>query len=335
MSNNLYFDQPKLRENVTIVEENDQITLNYHGNSLEIAPSEGVNISQIKDFLNLLNGKNNVHSITSQLQYFNKEQIVNYIEVLDEHLLLEEGKAFEFKGKSGLNFILDLEDHYHSWQNFTKETDLTKKILDQKASKNLLMGFAFEYYHVTRRCHECLTPAIAKSHGNTKLKVFDFFIEEYRHDKLLIKSLTSLGFDRTEIEDSLPLPYTQSIMNMLSKWAHTDILSFMAGIFIFEGTDYDSLAYKHALESYSELPEDFAKFQNTHGDINIEGDHGNVTRDFFIDIEYISEEDQQRVIKNIHLLNELQLRMHQNTIDYYDKENVKIPRSLDELSKIS
>ncbi|MED4590508.1 iron-containing redox enzyme family protein [Priestia flexa] len=335
MSENLYFKYPKLRKNVKIIENEEFITINYHGNSLDIGPSDTINIFDIKNFINLLNGKNSVEDISSKSNCFTKEQVINYIDILDDYLLLEEGKEFQFKGKSGLNFILELEDYYSSWQNFSNETNLTKKILDKKASKNLLVGFAFEYYHVTRRCHECLTPAIAKSHGETRLKVFDFFIEEYRHDKLLIKSLTSLGFERSEIEDSMPLPYTQAIMNMLSKWAHTDILSFMAGIFIFEGSDYDGLAYKDALKEYSDLPEDFAKYQNTHGDINIEGDHGHVTRDFFMDIDYISEEDQRRVIKNIRILNELHLRMHQNTIDYYDKEIVEIPRSLDKLVKIS
>ncbi|HGA1024568.1 TPA: iron-containing redox enzyme family protein [Bacillus cereus] len=331
MGQTLYFEQPKLRQKVEIIDKVNYIEINYHGNSIELSPSSEFQLNDIKSFLNLLDGKNTIEDLNKKLNSFNQEQIIEYINELDEHWLLEEGKKSKIEGKTGLEFAFELEDYYSFWKNYSKETELTKLILDNKASKNLLVGFAFEYYHVTRRCHEALTPAIVKSHGKTREKVFEFFIEEYRHDQLLLKSLTSLGFSQQEIENSMPLPYTNSIMNMLAKWAHSDLLSFMAGIFIFEGTDYDSLAYKNALSAYDGLPENFARYQNTHGDINIEGDHGHVTRDFFKDIEYISEEDQKRVLNNVRWLNELNLRMHQNTIDYYNNPDAVIPRSLDNL----
>lgn len=299
---------------------------------MEISPTSKVSVEDIKSFLGLLNGKNSVDQLVEKANFFSKEEVLDFIHEFDEYGLLTEGKPSQIVGKTGLEFILELEDLYTEWQNITKETQLTQLILDNKASKNLITGFAFEYYHVTRRCHECVSPAIAKAQGTLREKALDFFFEEYRHDKLLIKSLLSLGFKREEIENSIPLPYTQSIMNMLSKWAHTDILSFMAGIFVFEGTDYDGIAYRDALSAY-DFPEEFAKYQNTHGDINIEGEHGKVSREFYQDIKYISAEDQIRVLNNIRMLNELNNRMHANTIEYYDREDAVIPRSLDKLKK--
>ncbi|MBY4602884.1 MULTISPECIES: iron-containing redox enzyme family protein [Bacillus] len=330
MKHELYFEKPKLRKKVRIEEKDEYLQISYHGFSLEIFPNEKVSLNVIKDLLNLLDGKHSLEQICEKVSLFSKEEIINYINELDEHWLLTEGTENKIEGKSGLDFIFYLEDLYAEWQNNIKETELTQLILNKGASKNLIVGFAVEYYHVTRRCHECISPAVAKSQGRIREKVLDFFMEEYRHDKLLMKSLLSFDFDRKEIENSVPLPYTQAIMNMLSKWAHTDLLSFMAGIFLFEGTDYDGMEYKEALSSYN-LPKDFVKYQNTHGDINIKGEHGQVTRDFYRELDYISPEDQIRVVNNIRMLNELHIRMHQNTIDYYNQINTVVPRNLDKL----
>lgn len=330
MSNTLYFEQPKLRNNVKIYDRGDYLHLTYHGNTVDIEPTKKVSLENIKYLLSLLNGQHTLEQLTSKIDFFTKDELVSFINDLDEFWFLTEGKKQEIVGKSGLEFILELEDKYAYLMNEGKETKLTQLILDNKASKNLIVGFTFEYYHVTRRCHECVSPAIAKAQGNIREQVLEFFLEEYRHDRLLLKSLLSLGYKQEEIENSIPLPYTQAIMNMLSKWAHTDLLSFMAGIFIYEGTDTDNIQYSEALSRY-DFPEDFVKYQNTHGTINIEGEHGQVSREFFMNIPYISPEDQIRVINNIRMLNELHLRMHENTIDYYDRPDAVIPRSLDKL----
>lgn len=334
MSDTLYFIKPKLRNKVQIEDKNGFLHLVYHGNSVDMAPTEKISMENIKFFLQLLDGTHTIEQLNEKIDFLQTDEIMDTLSELDEYWMLTEGNPQEIQGKTGLEFIMDLEDLFAEWQNITKENKMTRLILDSHASKNLLIGFAFEYYHVTRRCHECVSPAIAKAQGKIRDKVLEFFIEEYRHDKILIKSLTSLGYDKKEIEQSLPLAYTQSIMNMLSKWAHTDLLSFMAGIFIFEGTDYDGIAYKEALSKY-DMPEDFIKYQNTHGDINIEGDHGHVTREFFIDINYVSPEEQIRVINNIRLLNELINRMSEHIIEYYDRPDAVIPRSFAELAKVN
>jgi hypothetical protein len=328
----LYFEQPKLRSNVKITHDENCIHIRHHGTEVELAPLNNISLRDIENFLNVMDGNHSIDEIVNSTKIFSRDDVINYIKNLDDNWLLSEGKKNRLNGKTGLEFIIELEDKYAQWLYEAKETPLTRLLLDNKASKNLVIGFSFEYYHVTRRCHECISPAIAKAQGEIREKVIEFFVEEYRHDKLLAKSLMALGYTKNEIENSIPLPYTQSIMNMLSKWAHTDLLSLMAGIFIFEGTDYDGYAYKDAISAY-DFPPDFAKYQNTHGDINLEGDHGHVTREFFTHVGYISPEDQTRVINNIRFLNELHVRMHANTIDYYDHPNSIIPRSLDSLIK--
>lgn len=327
----LYIEKPRLRESCIVSNTNDGLFIQHYSNELHISPDSNTTIDQIKTFFSLLDGSHTIDSLSSKLPFFSKNQIIEYLEVLDENYLLRDGKKdLELKGKNGLDFIFELEDLYFKWQNERSETSLATMIYDGQAPQNVLVGYTFEYYHVTRRCHECVSPAIAKSHGKTRRKALDFFIEEYRHDKLLLRSLTALGYKKEEIEDSKPLPYTHALMNLLGKWAHTDLLTFMAGIFLFEGNDHEMLQYQEALAKY-DLPPEFAKFQDAHGNINIEGDHGHVTRDFFADVEYISPIDQQRIIHNIRILHELQLRLNDNVLDYYSKADCKIPRSLDSL----
>nr|WP_236588247.1 iron-containing redox enzyme family protein [Tumebacillus amylolyticus] len=193
-----------------------------------------------------------------------------------------------------------------------------------------MIGWTLEYYHITKRAHDCISPAIAKGHGEFRSMLLDFFHEEYRHDKLLLKSLKSLGFEEHEITNSIPLPYTAAVSNLLAKWAHTDLLSYMASLFIFEGTAMEGNDYVQALDVY-EMPREFSIHQAAHNNINTEGDHGNVSREFYASIEYITAEDQARVIRNIRLLHEAQLRAHDTIFEYYLKPDVKMPRLLDNL----
>jgi pyrroloquinoline quinone (PQQ) biosynthesis protein C len=323
----LYIQQPKLRQGSEIVLEHDHIRIVCCGEDYLIYPDEGTSCVQVLHFLQQLDGERTVPHLQAALSDLTPKQVEEYLEVLDENWLLAEGKESMFVGKSGLHFILELEDMRRKWELEDGESAFTKAMFEGTAPRNAVIGFAFEYYHVTRRAHDCITPTIAKSHGEFRNMFTDFFREEYRHDRLLMRSLTALGYSDADIENSLPLPYTAALSNLLAKWAHTDLLSFMASLFIFEGTELDGNEYMEALEAY-QMPDQFAAHQGTHNDINVDGDHGNVTREFFSKIEYVSPEEQQRVIQNIRLLHESSRQHHDNIMAYYGNPEASLPRLL-------
>ncbi|HDR7799694.1 TPA: iron-containing redox enzyme family protein [Bacillus tropicus] len=320
----IYVQYPKLREGCEFTHNNNHIVLNYRGDQFELYPENSVNIKEILTLLNQLDGSKSI----DELEVLNKkngfDNTLKLIQVLDESCLLYEGLKKVFTGKSGLEFIMELEDLNRIWDRKLGETKLSRLFYEGESSKELVIGWAFEYYHITKRAHDCITPAIAKGHGILRKKLIEFLHEEYRHDKLLLKSLTSLGFTEQEVIDSIPTPYTAALSNALAKWAHTDLLTFMAVLFIMEGTDLDGEEYMNALTHY-EIDENFIRYQGVHGDINLEGDHGNVSREFYSIIDYISEEDQLRVKKNLLMFQQMRVRQEEVFLDMYQENKRSHP----------
>ncbi|MCU4715909.1 iron-containing redox enzyme family protein [Bacillus cereus] len=310
-----YFKKPKFRE-VAKVEQNDNgILVKCHGDEFELSGEA----SLISSFINSLDGSNNIEEIIkkNESSQFSRDEILDHLEILDEFFLLEEGNVEASNTYSGLKFITKIEDLYYKWQSENGETELSKIMLDGKASLNLITGWTLEYYYVTNRAHDCISPSINRAHGEFQDMLIDFFHEEYRHDKMIQKSLSTLGYKQEDLDNLLPLPYTAAVTNLLNKWAHTDLLSFYAALFIFEGTADEGNGYIEALSKY-DLPKGFAKPQAAHNTINVEGDHGNVSRDFYSKIEHVSLADRQRVVKNMRILHETQLKQFEEIIKTYD-----------------
>ncbi|MGZ0049313.1 iron-containing redox enzyme family protein [Brevibacillus gelatini] len=323
----IYVQKPKLREGCEVIYKNDYLIITYRGDQFELYPQEESSCDEIATLLNLLDGTKTIEELVTLNQAKGFMNTLKLIEVLDENCLLREGKKVEIKGKTGLEFIMDLEDLHRIWERSLGETTLSKLFYKGEAPLEMVIGWGFEYYHITKRAHDCITPAIAKAHGALREQMLEFFHEEYRHDKLLLKSLTSLGYSEQEIINSIPHAYTAAISNALAKWAHTDLLTFMAVLFIMEGTNLDGQEYMDTLALY-DLPDDFIRYQGVHSDINIQGDHGNVTRDFFALVDYISPEEQLRVKKNILMFEQLRIRQEETFWESFQKEKNEIPRLL-------
>ncbi|WP_108124923.1 hypothetical protein [Saccharospirillum mangrovi] len=134
-----------------------------------------------------------------------------------------------------------------------------------------VVRFIEEYYQVTRLCSSSVSAAIAQTIGYTD-QVFEFFREEYGHEKLLRKSLIELGYSEGDITSLTPRYATRVLMNHLKLMSLTDIESFSSMIFLFEGTRVDADDYLSALELYN-LPDKVIKPQRIHEDINSNGDH--------------------------------------------------------------
>ena len=323
----MHFSHPRIKEGCEIRRESRGIILAYFGEDLSFEVDDPNQIASIESLIRLWDGSRTIDEIIAAPHGLDAVDVETALSLLDANLLLTEG-AEASPGKHGLTFITELEDFYYNvWMRADGETNLVKAIFDGTAEREVLLGWGLESFHVTSRAHDCLSPMIARFHGAFKRKAIDYFLDEYRHDKLLMKSLLAAGFEREAIQRSLPLPYTHATMNLLAKWANTDLLSFMACLFVFEGTPEIGNAYIDSLAQY-DLPAGFVKGQSVHNDINSDGDHGNISRDFFAMIDQVSTDDQARVVRNLRLLYETQRRKHDNVLQYYLAPTIGIPRLL-------
>ncbi|WP_227744088.1 iron-containing redox enzyme family protein [Burkholderia gladioli] len=323
----MHITRPMLRSDSAIRRLDDCLVITYLDEDYEIEFDDPASLPATEILLGRLDGTRTVDELSQDTAGLRPEQVASTLSILDGNFLLAEG-GHAGAPISGLAFALHLEDlYYNRWMGRDGETELVRAVFDGQASRDVLIGWGFECYHVTTRAHDCLAPIIARMHDGLKPLAIDYVLDEYRHDKLLMKSLLALGHTREAIEGSLPLPYTHAVMNLLARWSNTDLLSFMGCLFVFEGTQDIGDAYIRQLEQY-DLPPEFLRGQSVHNDVNNAGDHGAVSRLLYSRFPSIGVDDQARVIRNLRMLYDAQRRKHRNVLDYYRAPTIGIPRML-------
>jgi thiaminase len=201
------------------------------------------------------------------------------------------------------------------------------KMVDGTITKNQLIGYSLESYHVTHLCPKLLAPALANYESNRVQKLLqEFFVSELHHDCLIDKSLKSVGIINEQIQKMQPLPSTFAICSSLAMFAKQHPLSFKTALMLFE---QDEPMFHELFKKQSqalELPDDFYKPILLHAGINEDGGHEDITGVLLAEISYISPSEQLLVKKNmVNLMELIVLRSHE-IIDYYGNSNNVIPR---------
>lgn len=217
-------------------------------------------------------------------------------------------------------FLEHLKIHFTSSPFFAKMVDGT-------ITRNQLIGYSLESYHVTHLCPKLLAPALANYESNSVDKLLqEFFASELHHDRLIEKSLKSVGITDEQIQKMQPLPSTFGICSSLAIFAKQHPLSFKAALMLFE---QDEPLFHELFKQQSqalELPKDFYQPILLHAGINEDGGHEDITGVLLSEIPYISSSEQLVVKKNMVNLMELIVLRSQEIIDYYGNENNLIPR---------
>jgi hypothetical protein len=323
----VYFTYPKFSPD-TLVQENDAETIVCWA-KLKVTfkfSEESKRIATNSLFALLKNDVNSIDQLVNKVPSLSRQEQIGILSHLDEHRLLIEADPSGEISRTGKAVIVRLERSYmeQSWTQPQGKLDLL--FFSGNATKELLVGHAFEYYHLTTCAYDALLPAINRLHGESQSLLMDFIQGEYRHDRIVIKALIHLGFNEKEIVESLPLPFTVALTDLLGYWARTDELAFQAALFIFEGRPSDAAEYHKALAKY-DLPAGYLESHFDHDKVNDEGGHHDISRSFFKYIQYISEEDESRVAIKLSLLKQLLRRRSDSIYEYYSNKNSVIPRS--------
>lgn len=179
-----------------------------------------------------------------------------------------------------------------------------------------LMGNAIEYYFVTLAACEAVAPALARVPASLKSTMAQFVLEEYRHDLILARALAPYGLTAADLEHVVPLPYTSAVTNQLFMLAHTDPLSLMACLFIVEGTPAEGRRYLDWLSQVG-APESYIDSHGEHDRINTNGAHGTISRRCFRALEFVSAEDEARIVHQACGLVRLMWSRSRQMIEYY------------------
>lgn len=224
------------------------------------------------------------------------------------------------EGVSGMEALLELEDlgnellYKTLYKNvFWRNVQST----DDPIPVDVLYGLAIENYHFLFRESWFDSPALSFL-GSTRARLLmnEFYAEEYGHDELILRGLNSLGITREDLADTMPLAETLALCNGLAYWARYDPIFFFTTLGILEGKDLQRDSYILACERMG-LSESFVAPIRTHSDINVKGQHGNLSRLIFSAIPFVDTGSLSRMRSQTHLFIEMYDRFYEAVWRYY------------------
>ncbi|VEP18762.1 Pyrroloquinoline quinone biosynthesis protein PqqC [Hyella patelloides LEGE 07179] len=228
---------------------------------------------------------------------------------------------------TGLQFYRELRRFLQHWQNHIVHPLAFKKMTEGTITREQLVGYALESYHVTHLCPRLLAASLTKQETpHTYQLLQEFFVSELHHDRLIESSLASVGIEESQLEQMQPLPMTFAICSALAVFAQQHPLSFKVALWLFEQDDPKFLElFKQCCQDL-DLPREFYQPILLHANINDEGEHEQITKNLLAEVAYISAEEQLRVKKNIAILQESIMLRDRQIIDYYGNPHNIIPR---------
>ncbi len=116
------------------------------------------------------------------------------------------------------------------------------KVVEGRATRAQVIGFAFEKYHYIEGAHEHMGIAAANATPEMQQHLARHFIEEYRHGDIYRRGLQHLFPDQLVL-NAPPLPTTRALLNFLSEAAATNSFGYYAAnefLQMTENSDDDS-----------------------------------------------------------------------------------------------
>jgi hypothetical protein len=319
--------QPVFKDRVLLKFQNNEIEIRYdnQGCSLSIPPEYYA--ETIKLFRLLQIGGFSLNQLSEACPEIREDIPELITDFTRRGFLTETQQEIEILGLSGRQFYRELYRFIEHQKRQFSHSPFSEKMADGTITKEQLIGYTLESYHITHLCPRLLAPSLANHESLTTQKILqDFFVSELNHDKLIENSLKSIGIKFEQIEKMQPLPMTFSICASLGIFAVQHPLSFKAALLIFEQDDkrFHEL-FKQQCDA-KELPAEFYKPMLLHAGINEEGEHEDITRALFSEISYVAPAEQVLVKKNMAILIESLVKRTHEILDYYGNPNNAIPR---------
>jgi hypothetical protein len=321
------FRKPCFKDRVLIKFHDHGIELHYETKKCFIEISSEEQLETIRFFQLLQKGGLSIQQLCQACPEL-AEDIPNLITGFDRRGMITETQFSSFSDwKTGDQFYQDLTLFLNQFSLHLPPSQYTQRMQEGTITRNQLIGYALESYHVTHLCPSLLAPALTKSESLATRKLLrEFFASELHHDRLMENSLTAVGMTATQLEQMQPLPMTFAVCTSLAVFAQQHLLSFKAALLLFEIHDepFHQL-FKQSCEAL-ELPADFVNPILLHAKINDDGDHEHITQTLLSEIAIISPEAQLLVKKNMVILIESMMKRTQEILDYYSNPVNPIPR---------
>jgi hypothetical protein len=299
------------------------------GASASVLEADGRDPVELAGLLRRLNGTRTVSAIAAEERELDRGDLEAFLDQLDASGLLDDAAVPSVR--SGLSAVLELEDLVDElcsrtlFRNVFWEKCLSAQGPGDMPS-SVITGLVIENYHFLFRESYFDSPVLSYVPNTAvRLAINRFFSEEYGHDEILLRALQSAGFSRSDLADTMPLPATLALCNSLAYWSRNDPLFFFSSLGLLEGQGLKHDSFIQACERM-QVDEAFVEPLRVHSNINIQGGHGNLTRELFSHIPAIDSTTMTRLRAQTHLFVELYDQFYTNVWEFYSTSPVLLRR---------
>lgn len=158
--------------------------------------------------------------------------------------LSKEGLAFTPREKSlGMISGEELYERFRAtfddWMQEAFSSNYWDRMTSGKGSRQLYTGYLLEIYHYTRNANRHMPMAVATcptEWKSVKRLFAKHYEEEWDHYGFFSKALRYMGVDGSDVKNSVPLPSTLEMSNLMRQAARTSTMAYAICSAILEGT---------------------------------------------------------------------------------------------------
>jgi hypothetical protein len=240
------------------------------------------------------------------------------LDALDEQGMLAEGQEAPAGGVTGVGAYPALRRLADEIRESVR-SPLYNALETGSVTREQIIGYAIEYWHITHLCPRAVAPVLARDDFGvgTWQKLMSFYLTERNHDRMLEKSLKSVGVTREQLLRSQPLPATMAIMAAVGVHAYQFPLALITILFPMEEPEPDFLELLVKRSRELSLPEAFIKPIIDHSDVNDDEAHDAVTLDILADFPFVSEEELRECGKAVADIIEQRARLDAEILQWY------------------
>lgn len=293
--------------NASVISRNPLIVRTASDEEFEIE-SGSVTVDEVAKVMGRLAERGGETDLVGLIAGQSSESLRLLLGSLESHGIIR--SVVDSAGKTGLQALLEVEDLsnrllYETLYKNEFWVNCSKARNSGDIPESVVHGMVIENYHFLFRESYFDAPVLSYVPNTcVRLAMNAFFAEEYGHDELLLTALNKIGISREDLASTIPLPQTMALCNALAYWSQNDPLFFFSTLGILEGKDIRQDSFLDASYKIGIDPE-FLRPVKAHSDINLEGQHGSLTRKIFSQIPVVDEETMRRLRAQTHLFVEL------------------------------
>lgn len=217
--------QPLLAADVTFGPRNDKVHVETTTHEFEFG---GLSVPSLMQILGLLDGKLTIAELAGKAGVRIEDITVLLQPLLAENAVLDTAAALRTQG--GRTFFEAFRTECQFWTRPVFAQPFWRRILDGKASRELVLGWGVEFFHFVDAANEYMAAGVAHCREDVVIREWcsRHFIEEAEHSEIFLDGLAKCGLDPTSIRDSRPLPSTRALINFLTEAAIEGAVPYLA-----------------------------------------------------------------------------------------------------------